>query len=177
MQIEIIQVTVNTIPTAKGSYQKAEVAYKRDGKVEGRQIMSFVNKEVFNTVVKAKAGEVYEVKLEKDAKDYWQWVSIQTGGSVEASNSSNAGNNGNGMGKSVRSTYETPEERAIKQVYIVRQSSISNALTFTLSGKDKHSIEDVLKIAKMFEGYVFGGTSGGTTSDGGLAAMEDDVPL
>lgn len=53
---------------------------------------------------------------------------------------------------SPKSTYETPEERAKKQVYIVRQSSISAAIAYI--GKAA-TIEQLLTTAKAFEAYVF----------------------
>ena len=54
---------------------------------------------------------------------------------------------------SPKSTYETPEERAKKQVYIVRQSSITAAINYRGT---KVSIEDIITTAKQFEAYVFG---------------------
>jgi len=59
----------------------------------------------------------------------------------------------------VRGGWETPEERAAKQIYIVRQSSISNAIAFygMRADHDKDVLEDdVISLAKRFEAYVFG---------------------
>ena len=75
MKIEIINVQSTTKPTAKGSYQQLDVAYKNldfQGKVEGRKIMSFTNKEVFATLSKATNGQVYEITRVKEG-EYWQW--------------------------------------------------------------------------------------------------------
>ena len=53
---------------------------------------------------------------------------------------------------SPKSTYETSEERAKKQIYIVRQSSISSAIALYPKAKN----EQILETAKLFEDYVFG---------------------
>jgi hypothetical protein len=54
-----------------------------------------------------------------------------------------------------RSTYETHEERARRQVYIIRQSSLSTAVAYlTLTGKTKSTPEEVIKVADQFANYV-----------------------
>src|ERR1700722_11690058 len=117
MLIEIVSVTTNTIQKGKSSYQKADVAYKRDGKLEGKGIMSFVNSEVFNAVSKAEQGKTYEVKLAKDEKGYWQWVDFKASTGVDSGSQSTGGS----VAKpSVNSRgFETPDERAARQQYIV----------------------------------------------------------
>jgi len=58
----------------------------------------------------------------------------------------------------VRSNYETPEERAARQVMIVRQSSISSAVALLAQDRSEYApgVDDVLGIAKQFEAYVLG---------------------
>ena len=56
---------------------------------------------------------------------------------------------------SPKSTYETAEERAKKQVYIVRQSCINYAIGLMGLAKTKPSVEEAIKIAKQFEDFVF----------------------
>jgi len=61
----------------------------------------------------------------------------------------------------VRSTYETPEERARRNVMIVRQSSITAALKLAelaqSAGNDyTPTEEDIIASAKVFEKYVLG---------------------
>ena len=62
MNITILTVNIVTVPTAKGSYQKADVAYKNNtygGKVEGKLIMSFgAGKSSFETLATAQPGDV-----------------------------------------------------------------------------------------------------------------------
>jgi hypothetical protein len=58
-------------------------------------------------------------------------------------------------------SWETPEERALKQVYIVRQSSIANAIALlAVEGPGiTPDVEWVIATAKTFENYVFDGVA------------------
>lgn len=71
-----------------------------------------------------------------------------------------------------RSNYETPEERAQKQVYIIRQSSISSAVALAATMKFK-SVQDVLAVAKEFEGFVMGVEFKEPIED--ITGLEDDL--
>lgn len=151
--IEIISVTTER----RDKFSTAVVNHKTaDGKVDSKKVQSFTFKDVFDTLSKANQGDVFEIeskkiKNEKDGKEYWTWVSATPSTSGERPvNSSTAG-------KTVRtSTYETPEERAARQVYIVRQSSIANAIEYRGGQGKGNSVEDILEVAKQFEAYVFG---------------------
>jgi len=161
MKINILSVTVETIPTAKGSYEKASVAYKDDkGKVTGKNIVSFVNKPVWELISKAQPGEMYEVKNEKIG-DNWNWTEAVKTTAEESPKLPQ----GQGTYTSPKSTYETPEERAKKQIYIVRQSSISNAIAYATGVQGVKTVEALLTIAKKFEQYVFEEDK-----------VEDDIP-
>ena len=131
MQIQILSVSITTTPTAKGSYQTADVAYKNltyQGKVEGKKVMSFgATKDAFATLATAQAQEIYEVNVVKNDKGYNDWVSmVKGGGNAGAPTKAAAGVTGSALART--STYETPEERAKRQVFIIRQSSISSAI-------------------------------------------------
>ena len=177
MQIQVLDVKINTVPTAKGSYQKAEIAYKNlsSGKIEGKTIMSFTEKEVFTIVAAAKAGEEYTVTQEKkpgkDGKEYWTWVDITKGvvGVAQPQQQETKGYS------SPKSTYETPAERATKQDYIIRQSSLGHAVA-VLSinpGKEKLNVDDVLALAETFVGFVYNKP----LPVDAIIEMEDDIPL
>ena len=51
------------------------------------------------------------------------------------------------------SNYETKEERAARQVYIIRQSSLATAVDLLGQGA---STDTVIETAKVFEAYVLG---------------------
>jgi hypothetical protein len=164
MQIEIVANPVNTVPTAKGSYQVIELAYKNKSfqdKLEGKKVMSFTNKEVFNALKESKFGDIFNVTRVKNDKGFWDWTAVR-GGSMADSASNSVGTNDvpatSNFVKgtpSPKSNYETTEERAARQVLIVRQSSISSAVEFAVAHKIKYT-EEVIDIAKKFEAYVFG---------------------
>lgn len=168
MQIEVVNVSVSTVPTAKGSYQVADVAYKNKSfqdKLEGKKVMSFTNKDVFEKLTLAKFGDVLNVSREKNDKGYWDWTAIGAGSGdlgsagneaapAVARPSAGAGNPTAVKNASPKSTYETPEERAARQILIVRQSSISSAVDLAVANKVKDP-QEVIAIAKQFEDYVF----------------------
>lgn len=165
LTIEIVANPVNTVPTAKGSYQVIELAYKNKSfqdKLEGKKIMSFTNKEVFSALKEASFGDVFNVSRVKNDKGFWDWTSVTnaSGGAVSSNppsgvapaSSPSPAVKGN---ISPKSTYETTEERAARQILIVRQSSISSAVELAVANKSKDP-QEVIRIAKQFEGYVFG---------------------
>lgn len=168
MQIEVLSTSVED----KGKYKQLEVAYKgSDGKVSSKKIMSFAAPDVFKVLSNAKQGDSFDVTTVKNDKGYWDWTSATSGtgsGSVKAATTASP---------APRSTYETPEERANRQVLIVRQSSVSSAIEFyKLNAKKQPSTQEVVEVAKFFEDYVFGKNTT-PKSDGGLSEMNDDIPL
>lgn len=177
MQIKVVSVET----TNRGKFDQCEVTYKNlsfDGKVEAKKVMSFVNKDVFSTLKSANNGDVFTISREKDDKGYWQWVGIAAGDSVPASSggSSAPASSKPSATASPKSTYETPEERAKKQVYIVRQSSITAALNFMeLTKQNKAAVSDVIDVAKIFEAYVFGINFDSEPTP--LPDLDDDIPM
>lgn len=177
MKIQILNVTITTTPTAKGSYQTADVAFKNlsfQGKVEGKKVMSFgATKDSFGVLATAQPNEIYDVNVVKNDKGYNDWVSMTKGNADSgAPQQSAAGQSPAGNATPARtSTYETPEERAKKQVYIIRQSSIGSAVTALACGaKSPPKVGEVLEYAKQLEAYVFG------TGSVGAAEKFADVP-
>lgn len=144
INIEVVDVTIEAVPKPKGgTYDKATVVYKGyEGKLESKALMGFATpKEVWEVVTNAKKGDTYSVDREKDPSGkYWNWVGItRQDMPVKPATAP------------VKPTYETPDERAHRQVLIVRQSCLSNAVNL-LGPKSK--VEDVLKTADIFVDYV-----------------------
>jgi len=180
MNITILSIDIKTVPTAKGSYQTADVAYKNNsfqGKVEGKKVMSFgATKDSFATLAQAQPGQTYEVTIVKNDKGYNDWVSMAQAapGAASPVATPQAGVAGKPAAASPRSTYETPEERAQRQVLIVRQSSLSSAVALLTTGaKTAPSAQAVVDVAKEFEAYVFGVPAAATDS-GSIADMQSD---
>lgn len=170
LTIEVLAVTSTTKPTAKGSYTQLDVAYKREGKTEGKKIMSFgAGKAAFEVLKNAKTGDVYTItSVKNETSGYWDWTDATSGsasGGEKATYTPTA---------SPKSTYETPEERAKKQVYIVRQSSISAAIDLLKGDKKVPTVGEVLDVASQFEAFVFNTTVVTNTFP---EIPEDDIPL
>ena len=159
MNITILSTDIKTVPTAKGSYQVADIAYKNNtfqGKVEGKKVMSFgATANAFKVLAEAVSGDTFNVTVVKNDKGYNDWTALTKGDASTAAAPST------GAAKATttptKTTYETPEERAQRQVLIVRQSSVSSAVAMLCAGaKTPPSLEAVLATAKAFEAYVFG---------------------
>ena len=144
INIEVVDVTIEDVPKPKGgTYEKATVVYKGyEGKLESKALMGFATpKEVWETVVKAKKGDTFSVEREKDPSGkYWNWVAINRQDMPVKTNAVPS-----------KPTYETPDERAQRQVYIIRQSSIASAVA--MHGP-KANVNDVLKTATLFVDFV-----------------------
>lgn len=183
--IEVLSSTVTTVPTAKGSYQVCELAYKNrtfQNKVEGKKLMSFSEKEAFATLQNANNGDVFTVTRVKDEKGYWKWSAATAGESAAASQTASdaPGKAPNWSGNpSPKSNYETPEERAHRQVMIVRQSSISSAVAMLTVNNKKHiTVNEVIDAARMFEAFVMGKSFGPIeTAPAVESGLDDEIPF
>lgn len=180
IQIQFIDVSVED----KGKYKMAEITFKdlAKGQTSSKKLMSFSNPVVYKTLVDAKKGEVYTIEMQKNDKGFWDWTAASTatgvntasGGSPEATTKTS----GSSGFASPKSTYETPEERAKKQIYIVRQSSISAAIDTLKTDKKNPSKEEVVSVAKFYEAFVFGlDTEPVKLADIPTFDEEEDVPL
>lgn len=176
MQIEVLSTSVED----KGKYKQLEVAYKGgDGKVSSKKIMSFAAPDVFKVLANSKQGDIFDVTTVKNDKGYWDWILVLNGSANGSASGSASGSvkAATTSSPTPRSTYETPEERANRQVLIVRQSSVSNAIEFyKLNAKKQPSTQEIIEVAQFFENYVFGKNTS-PKFDGGLAEMNDDIPL
>ena len=182
MQIQIVTTSVETKPTAKGSYQQLEVVYKNlsfQGKVESKKIMSFgAGATTFKTLSASTAGTVFDIEVVKNAAGYNDWTTATlSNGSAPAQDAPQASIAGRTT-TTPKSTYETPEERAQRQILIVRQSSVSSAVALLgVGGKAPLKVGDVINTAKELEAYVFGvaAPDTGPTGFGDIPDFEGEV--
>ena len=169
-----------TKPNASKTYLQMVVTHQEVGKdkPDGKKIFDFSTpKEVWATLKAAQPGQYFEVDRQKDAKEgkYWEWKAIRaTDGAAATTNASTATATVPAQTTTSAPTarvgnWETPEERAAKQVYIVRQSNITAALEFhkLIGVSETFGVMDVLLTAKEFENYVFGK---------GVADLTNDIP-
>lgn len=163
MQIQIITTSIETKPTAKGSYQCLELVFKNltfQGKVESKKLMSFgAGKPAFEVLSAAAAGTVFDISVVKNPAGFNDWTSATPAGGAGAPALTPAATPyaGKAATTTPKSTYETPEERAQRQILIVRQSSVSSAINLLGTGsKAPLKVSDVIATAKELESYVFG---------------------
>jgi hypothetical protein len=142
-------------------YQQVEVQFLSNGRAGKRQIMSFNPNGVFDVLNAAQEGAEFEITTKQDG-EYTNWDTATPISASVASKSNGAAKSEGTPAKGAtafKSTYETPEERAKKQIYIIRQSSIAQAVAFCSSNQqDGFDVEDVLSVAKQFEDHVFAST-------------------
>lgn len=156
--IKVIDVNNTHVPNAKGGYNKLEVAYKNleSGKVESKILMSFgLTKDSYKALADAKNGDNFTIESEKkpgnDGKEYWTWMAASqlAPGEQMVQAKAPAGN------PAPKSNYETPEERAKKQIYIIKQSSLSNAVAVLgVGAKTPPKTEDIFALAQTFTDWV-----------------------
>lgn len=96
----------------------------------------------------AKPGELYDVNVVKNENGFWVWETVAK---IDGDASGPAGF-AVGVAPAARTgTWETPEERARKQILIVRQSCLAQAVAFVGNGT---LVDDVIERAEQFEEWV-----------------------
>jgi len=176
---------VTLISKANKPYQQLEIAFKNltFGKIESKKLMPFGAQEAaFKALSGAKQGDVFEVTVVKNAAGFNDWTScVQAAPGTEVAAQSNMAGAIMGAGSinksvQVKSTYETPEERAIKQRYIIKQSSLSGAINLlTVGAKSPPATETVLALADALVAYVMETPEAVVKKD--LFDMPDDVEV
>lgn len=141
-----------TRPEGK-TYPVCELGYKtEDGKTKGMKIFGIGDlKPIYEVAANANTGDVLEATFAQNDKGFWQFSSLAPTGekSVPADKPAPASNS--------RGNWETSEERAARQVMIVRQSSLSNAIAFAAANNPKGAsldVDGVIGLARAFEAYV-----------------------
>jgi hypothetical protein len=153
-----ITVLKSTKTMAEKGYPIVELAYKtEDGKTKGMKIFGFGQQKANADVAgSAKSGDVLEATFQQNQKGFWEFKSLAATGETSNAVSSGTGGTTSGSTGTSRTSWETAEERAARQILIVRQSSLSTAVSFAEVSKTKPSVEEVIEIAKKFEAYVMG---------------------
>lgn len=135
------------------SYDYYNVTFRNltNDKVESKKIFPFGSKEVFSAVAKLSEegfdkAQAYSVDRVKNDQGYWDWSSVsrQDGEMKPQVQPAN------------RPQYESAEERAQRQIWIIRQSSIASAATLFQGAGDTKA---VLEAAEEFEKFVLRGES------------------
>lgn len=171
IKLQVISVSpVQHVPTERGGYNVLEIAFKdiEKGKVEGKKLVDFSNPELFKRATSLEPGARIAVTIEKEAgrdgREFWQWKDISTAPEGDAGPVTSAPQGkavGTGAvgtaGRVTGSNYETPAERAQRQVLIVRQSSVTAALKYVEQTGQDASLAEILDIAEQLKEYVYNG--------------------
>jgi hypothetical protein len=169
MQVVIKDVQVEWGGKAPKKWGKAVVLYDYNGNARKQNVMSFSNPDVFKKVQEL-VGQTVDVEVGKNDKDFTEWRSIQASGAEVKSAAS-------GSAPATRvsgSNYETKEERAARQVLIVKQSSLSAAVaSLTPGSKSALDPKTVLDLAQQYTDWVFGADE----KEGSIEEMTDDIPF
>jgi hypothetical protein len=152
MFITIKDVTVERITKGKSSYNVAEIIYSQNGETKTWKLFDFSNPAVFKTLQGAQKGESFEITTGKNDKDYTVWTNaVKSDGEKNDTSAPSAKPDA----RKVTSTYETPEERAVKQRLIVRQSSLAQAITISSQETTPVDVDRVLALAERFSAWVY----------------------
>ena len=161
MKITIQSVDIEKITKGKATYSKAQVAYSYNGEPRTQNIMSFANPAIFKVVQDwANNGcptDAVDVTLTKNAAGYNEWSAIGGTGSAPSTGLSPAK-------PATPSSYPTPNERAATQVYIVKQSSLANAIQTLKSDKVSPNPDEVIQLAQKYVDFVMGADDKGEDS-------------
>ena len=143
-QVTIQDVKINNINKGKSNYQEAIVVYTTDrGENKEKKIISFSNPAVFAFV--AKITHPTRVEIENAGAPYYNWTKITEVSKEEV--------RAPGVTKvsGYQDNRETPAERAARQVMIVKQSSIAQAVSSIGPGAE---LEEYLTRAQQFVDWV-----------------------
>ena len=155
IEVKSIDIVKATTKTGK-PYEFIDLMYKNKSfqdKVEGKKVMPFGNKEVFETLKNSEKGDVFYIGRTKNADGFWDWDKVQSHSNYtqEVGHKETTAKVAPTTSKST--AWETPEDRAQKQLYIIRQSSLTNAVN-TLVGNVNP--EEVKSTAQNYINFVLG---------------------
>ena len=146
IEVKSVDVVKATTKTGK-PYEFIDLMYKNKSfqdKVEGKKIMPFGNKEVFEVLKNSEKGDLFYIGRTKNADGFWDWDKIS-----EVPNGLGAYYEEVGHKQSTKAAptaskttpWETPEDRAQKQLYIIRQSSLTNAVNTLIGNVNPESVK------------------------------------
>jgi len=149
-----------------GTYDAWELVY-RTPENEVKQLAKPIqglkfNTELRNGLASLAPNDEFTVVLEKSDKGFWEVLGVSKGGSdaqpvaspvVASSSDGKASATPRAVNRVTGSTYETPEERAKKQVIIVAQSCLAQAVSYAKDRPDA-TLDNILDVAEEFEKFV-----------------------
>jgi hypothetical protein len=156
-QVQVQNVTVETVTKGRNSYQVAVVSYDSKGATKEKKVMSFSNPAVFSVVKNLTAGQWIDVEYAKD-DPYFNWAKVVVVDmAAPAPSQPTPGGAAPTAGKVLGNQYETRDERNMRQLHIVRQSAIKAAVDMLTPGaKAPLKVDDVTDMAQELVDWVYG---------------------
>jgi hypothetical protein len=150
MRVIFQECNIETITKGRSKYQIASVVYTVNGANRTQKLLSFANPESFAAVQKFAPGTTLEVTITKNDSGYDQWAKVVAADDAPAAATPIT------SGKITGSNYETREERTMRQLHIVRQSSLSNAIALLSPGaKTALEVNKVIEVAQELVDFVY----------------------
>lgn len=146
-----MRITLNRVSNARkdGKWFKIDIEYTREGGKPSKRTLVAVGdtKKVIEAFREDGAeGCDFEVKIEKDG-EFYNWVGVEK---MDKSAAPAA------TAYKGKSTYETPEERARKNVSIARQNALTNAVNYFSAKDGKATVDQILSVATEFAAFTLG---------------------
>ena len=153
MRVTFQEVVLENVVKGKSRFTIAHVTYTVNGNNKTYRAVSFANPEVFGAVQKFTQGQELEVTITKNDAGYDNWAKVVVA-SVDATPDKVPATAS--TGKVLGNQYETRDERNTRQLHIVRQSSISNAVNLLTPGaKTALDVDKVLDVAQQLVDFVY----------------------
>lgn len=167
IEVKSVDIVKATTKTGK-PYEFIDLMYKNKSfqdKVEGKKVMPFGNKEVFETLKNSDKGNIFYIGRTKNSDGFWDWDKIADG-PVEKEEVGHKEQSGKAAPTNKTTPWETPEDRAKKQLYIIRQSSLTNAVNTLVGNVNPEKVKDT---AQNYINFVLGIDDSGLPDD-------DEIP-
>lgn len=157
MRVTINSVNIETVAKGRSRYSVATVSYTYNGEPRTQKVMSFANPTVFKVLQDNQdslAGQEVDVTITKNAQNYNEWsnIVIDASGGVPTKTAGTAAP----ITRVGGSNFETPEERAKRQVYIIKQSSITAAISILEKTGQPPTVDTVKEVAQDLTDWVLG---------------------
>jgi hypothetical protein len=148
------EVRIEPVQKGNSNYEIAHVVYTANGYNREKKLVSFSNPQAFAAIKNMAKGSSFSVVESNDK--FKNWTAISTGDTASPPQQASR-SNGASSAAPARSSYETPEERAARQVYIIRQSSLERALqTLSVGAKTPPNPDEAIALASKYTDWVLG---------------------
>lgn len=186
INITILNVTKTpAMSKANKPYEFLDIAFKNNtwqGKVEGRKQMPYgANAGAFAKLKDAVPGQTYNITVVKGDSGFNDWTdaALAEAGSAPPQETSQVyqPKPAPSQGVSARvNTFESPEERAKKQLSITRLATLNTAVAALSPGaKSGLKESDIFELAKKMENYVYD-IQPVAEDASGFDNMDSDIP-